>query len=140
MTRLVVKVGGAVASRSAEAGRSTSRAALTRSASCTAPGRRSRPRWSAPGIPVEFVGGRRVTTPDGLEVVRASFAAVNAALCAAIGERAVPLFGDEIGLDARARSRSSGSSATRCRAAPAAIEAALAAGRSPSSRRSRAAR
>ena len=30
--------------------------------------------------------------------MRASLAAVNAALCAAIGERAVPLFGDEIGL------------------------------------------
>ena len=26
------------------------------------------------GIPVEFVGGRRVTTPEGMEVVRASFA------------------------------------------------------------------
>jgi acetylglutamate kinase len=52
------------------------------------------------GIPVEFVGGRRVTTAEGLAVVRASFHAVNAALCAAIGERAVPLFGDEIGLRA----------------------------------------
>ena len=52
------------------------------------------------GIPVEFVGGRRVTTPEGIEIVRASLVAVNAALCAAIGERAVPLFGDEIGLDA----------------------------------------
>jgi acetylglutamate kinase len=52
------------------------------------------------GIPVEFVGGRRVTTKAGLAVVRSSFAAVNRALCAALGARAVGLFGDEIGLHA----------------------------------------
>jgi acetylglutamate kinase len=52
------------------------------------------------GIPVEFVEGRRVTSPAGLELVRASLRHVNAALCEAIGERAVPLFGDEIGLEA----------------------------------------
>ncbi|HEY2311355.1 MAG TPA: hypothetical protein VGH46_09620 [Gaiellaceae bacterium] len=45
-----------------------------------------------------FVAGRRVTTPEVLEIVRESFAAVNAAVCQAIGPRAVPLFGDEIGL------------------------------------------
>src|SRR2546427_6700326 len=50
------------------------------------------------GIPVEFVGGRRVTTAAGLAVVRSSFAAVNRALCAELGPRAVGLFGDEIGL------------------------------------------
>jgi acetylglutamate kinase len=52
------------------------------------------------GIPVEFVGGRRVTTEAGLAVVRSSLAAVNRALCGAIGPRALPLFGDEIGLHA----------------------------------------
>src|SRR5256886_4533514 len=52
------------------------------------------------GIPVEFVGGRRVTTAAGLTVVRSSFAAVNRALCAELGPRAVGLFGDEIGLHA----------------------------------------
>jgi acetylglutamate kinase len=52
------------------------------------------------GLPVEFVGGRRVTSPTALEVVRASFATVNAAVCAALGPRALPLFGDEIGLEA----------------------------------------
>jgi acetylglutamate kinase len=52
------------------------------------------------GIPVEFVGGRRVTTKAGLAVVRSSLTAVNRALCAAIGPRARPLFGDEIGLHA----------------------------------------
>ena len=52
------------------------------------------------GLEVRFVGGRRVTTPEGLAVVQESFARVNAAVCSAIGERAVPLAGDEIGLAA----------------------------------------
>jgi acetylglutamate kinase len=52
------------------------------------------------GIPVRFVGGRRVTGPDALEVVRRSFAQVGEALCAALGPRSVQLFGDEIGLQA----------------------------------------
>jgi acetylglutamate kinase len=41
-----------------------------------------------------------VTTADALAIVQASLTAVNEALCAAIGEAAVALFGDEIGLDA----------------------------------------
>jgi acetylglutamate kinase len=53
------------------------------------------------GLEPQFVNGRRVTTPEVLEIVRESFAAVNAAVCAAIGDRAVPFFGDEIGLAAR---------------------------------------
>jgi acetylglutamate kinase len=52
------------------------------------------------GLEPQFVNGRRVTTPEVLEIVRESFLAVNAALCKAIGERAVPLLGDEIGLAA----------------------------------------
>ena len=52
------------------------------------------------GIPVEFVDGRRVTTPAGLEIVKAAYQRVNAQLCETIGERAVGLFGDEIGLEA----------------------------------------
>jgi acetylglutamate kinase len=52
------------------------------------------------GIEPAFVRGRRVTTPEVLEVVRSSLAAVNAAVCAAIGPAAVPLFGDAIGLRA----------------------------------------
>lgn len=43
------------------------------------------------GLPVEFVGGRRVTSAAALEVVRASVAAVNAELCDALGPRALPL-------------------------------------------------
>jgi len=49
---------------------------------------------------VRFVGGRRVTTPEVLELVRESFTSVNAAVCAAVGPSAVPLAGDEIGLEA----------------------------------------
>jgi len=52
------------------------------------------------GIPVEFVGGRRVTSAAAMEVVRASYRRVNAIVCEEIGERAVPLFGDEIGMRA----------------------------------------
>ena len=37
------------------------------------------------GIALEFVDGRRVTTAAVLEVVRDSFLAVNAEVCAAIG-------------------------------------------------------
>jgi acetylglutamate kinase len=50
------------------------------------------------GLEPEFVAGRRVTTPEVLELVRESFATVNAAVCMAIGPRAVPLYGEEIGL------------------------------------------
>jgi len=52
------------------------------------------------GLDVQFVGGRRVTCKDALEVVRDSMHDVNERLCAAIGGPAVPLFGDEIGLRA----------------------------------------
>jgi acetylglutamate kinase len=55
----------------------------------------------ARGIVPMFVGGRRVTTSEVLEIVMASFAAVNAAVCASIGERAVGLSGADIGLAAR---------------------------------------
>ena len=55
----------------------------------------------ARGIEPRFVDGRRVTTPEVLEIVLESFAEVNAAVCAAIGERAVGLNGAEIGLAAR---------------------------------------
>jgi acetylglutamate kinase len=98
MSRVVVKVGGAVAGRSAEAVLELAGANEV----CVVHG--AGPQISAEmeraGIPVEFVDGRRVTTEAGIDVVRRSLAAVNAALCAAIGDSAVPLFGDEIGLEA----------------------------------------
>jgi acetylglutamate kinase len=52
------------------------------------------------GLEVRFVGGRRVTTPEALAVVRESFQEVNRALCEALGDRAVGLMGDELGLEA----------------------------------------
>lgn len=52
------------------------------------------------GIAVSFVHGRRVTTAEALEIVREALARVNRELVEAIGERAVGLMGDEIGLEA----------------------------------------
>jgi acetylglutamate kinase len=98
VSTLVVKVGGAVAGDSADA----ILALAEEHEVCVVHG--AGPQISLEmeraGIPVEFVDGRRVTSPEGLELVRAEFARVNALLCEAIGERAVPLFGDEIGLEA----------------------------------------
>ena len=82
------------------------------------------------GLEPEFVGGRRVTTPEVLEIVRESFANVNAEVCAAIGEDALPLFGEEIGLLAEPRPEL-GLVGTAIPSAPPAIEAALAEGLVP---------
>jgi len=98
MSTVVVKLGGAVAGDSAE----TILALAQRHRVCVVHG--AGPQISAEmsrlGLPVEFVNGRRVTTLAGLEVVRRSLAEVNAVLCATLSELAVPLFGDEIGLQA----------------------------------------
>jgi acetylglutamate kinase len=98
VTRVVVKVGGAVAGRSADA--VLELAAANEVCVVHGAGPQISLEMERAGIPVEFVGGRRVTSAAGLEVVRRSFAAVNEALCAAIGDRAVPLYGDQIGLEA----------------------------------------
>ena len=82
------------------------------------------------GIEAVFVDGRRVTTPDVLEVVRASFAEVNAEVCAAIGPAAVPFFGDEIGLPA-VQVEALGLVGDPTPSAPRAVVEALAAGRIP---------
>ena len=50
------------------------------------------------GIPVEFVQGRRRTSRAALDVVRESMEAVNAQLCAELGDRAVPVLGHRDGL------------------------------------------
>jgi acetylglutamate kinase len=95
---LVVKVGGAVAGESAGA----VLALAEQHAVCVVHG--AGPQISLEmeraGIPVEFVDGRRVTSPEGLELVRAELERVNALLCDAIGARARPLFGDKVGLQA----------------------------------------
>ncbi len=82
------------------------------------------------GLEVRFVDGRRVTTPAALEVVRERLAAVSAAVCAALGEDAVPLRGDEIGLRAEPLPQLGLVGAAVPSAPPAVVEA-LARGRVP---------
>ena len=85
MSRVVVKVGGA---RRGGGGGARARAARRRPrgrASSTAPGRRSRRRWSGAGSTVAFVDGRRVTTPRRSRSCASRSPRVNAGLCAAIG-------------------------------------------------------
>jgi acetylglutamate kinase len=98
MSRIVVKVGGAVASRSAEAVLELAReneVVVVHGA-----GPQISVEMARAGIPVEFVGGRRVTTAEGIEIVRASLQVVNTELWAELGPRAVPFFGTDIGLRA----------------------------------------
>jgi len=52
------------------------------------------------GIEVAFVNGRRVTTAETLAVVREALEQVNSDLVEALGPSAVGLMGDEIGLEA----------------------------------------
>lgn len=82
------------------------------------------------GLPVEFVGGRRVTSAAGLEVVREALLRVNAEICAAIGPAAVGFLGDQIGLEAT-RVEALGLVGDPLPSAPAAVVAALAAGKIP---------
>jgi len=128
MSSLLVKVGGAVAGGSAAAVLELARDNDV----CVVHG--AGPQISLEmeraGVPVEFVDGRRVTTAEGLAIVRASLAAVNAALCAGIGGRAVPLFGDEIGLAAMPVP-ALGLVGDPVPSRPAAVVEALAAGRIP---------
>jgi acetylglutamate kinase len=81
-------------------------------------------------IPVRFVGGRRVTTPAGLAVVRGALVEANRSLCAALGERAVGLIGDDIGLEAT-RIPELGLVGDPLPSRPPAVEDALDAGRIP---------
>jgi acetylglutamate kinase len=100
MTRVVVKLGGGVAA--AAAGRALD---LVRAGHQVVVVHGAGPQISAElrrrGIPVEFVGGRRVTSSATLAVVRESLFAVGAEVSAALGPAALALAGDDIGLDAR---------------------------------------
>ena len=82
------------------------------------------------GISPTFVAGRRVTTSEVLEVVREGLTAVNEEICRVIGDDAVGLFGDEIGLRAH-HVRELGLVGEPVPSAPPAIVEALAAGRVP---------
>jgi len=82
------------------------------------------------GIAARFVGGRRVTDPATLAVVRRSLVAVGAELSAALGPAALHLVGDEMGLEA-VRIPKLGLVGEPLPARPAAVEAALADRRIP---------
>jgi acetylglutamate kinase len=129
VTRVVVKCGGAVAGRSSDAILALADAGHE---VCVVHG--AGPQISEEmerfEIPIEFVGGRRVTSRAGLAVVRSSFAAVNRALVDRLGDRAVGLIGDEIGLYA-VRLEALGYVGDPLPGRPPAVEAALAAGRIP---------
>ena len=97
MSRLVVKVGGAVASESAdrilglrEEGHEV---VVVHGA-----GPQITEEMQRRGIPVQFVQGRRRTSRLALEVVRESLVAVNDSLCTALGDLAVPVIGDIAGV------------------------------------------
>jgi acetylglutamate kinase len=126
--RIVVKVGGRVATDSA----ATVLGLAERHEVCVVHG--AGPQISEEmerfGLPVEFVGGRRVTSPAALVLVRRSFLKVNAALCEALGPDAVGLVGSEIGLRAtQVEALGLVGDPLPCR--PLAIELALARGRVP---------
>ena len=97
MSRLVVKVGGAVAGESAgrilglrEDGHEV---VVVHGA-----GPQITQEMQRRGIPVQFVQGRRRTSRLALDVVRESLVAVNDSLCAALGDLAVPVIGDTAGV------------------------------------------
>ena len=131
MSRIVLKVGGAVAAEALCFG-NTWRSLAERNEVCVVHG--AGPQISAEleraGLEVRFVDGRRVTSHAALAVVRESFAAVNAEVCSAVGPKAVPLFGDEIGLEAT-HVPELGHVGSALPSRPAAVEQALAAGRIP---------
>ena len=128
MSRVVLKVGGAVAADAA----GPALTLATEHEVCVVHG--AGPQISAElaraGLDVRFVEGRRVTSADALRIVRRSLAAVNEAVCAAVGPLAVPLHGDEIGLEA-VRVPELGFVGSPLPCAPPAIEAALRGGLVP---------
>lgn len=129
MARVVVKLGGRVAEGSTE--RVTALADAGDEV-CVVHG--AGPQISLEmerlGLEVRFVRGRRYTTPETLEVVRASLGEINRALVAGLGPRAVGLMGDEIGLEATL-SPGLGLVGDPVPSRPAAVVDALAAGRIP---------
>ncbi len=129
MARVVVKLGGRVAEGSTE--RVTALADAGDEV-CVVHG--AGPQISLEmerrGLEVRFVRGRRYTTPETLEVVRASLAEINRALVTGLGPRAVGLMGDEIGLEATL-SPGLGLVGDPVPSRPAAVVDALAAGRIP---------
>jgi acetylglutamate kinase len=129
LSRIVVKVGGRVASGSA-AGLLQQFEAGHEVIVVHGAGPQIGAELARHGIESRFVDGRRVTEPATIALVRRSLVAVGAELAAALGPPALPLAGDEIGLRAR-RLPALGLVGEPIPCRPAAIEAALAAGRIP---------
>ncbi len=129
MSRVVLKLGGRIAAEGAREALAL-RAAGYDVVVVHGAGPQITAEMERRGIVPAFVEGRRVTTTEVLDVVRASLAEVNASVCAAIGTAAVPLFGDAIGLHAT-RIEALGLVGDPTPAAPAAVEEALAAGLIP---------
>jgi len=97
VSRLIVKVGGAVAGESA--GRILGLAEEGHEVIVVhGAGPQITEEMQRRGIPVEFVQGRRRTSHAAIEVVRESMEEVNASLCAALGDVAVPVLGHRDGL------------------------------------------
>jgi acetylglutamate kinase len=97
VSRLIVKVGGAVADDSADRilglAEEGHQVIVVHGA-----GPQITHEMRRRGIPVEFVQGRRRTSHAAIAVVRESMEQVNASLCAALGELAVPVLGHLDGL------------------------------------------
>lgn len=129
MSRVVLKLGGRVAGEAARTALSL-RAEGDEVVVVHGAGPQITAEMERRGITPSFVEGRRVTTEEVLEVVRASLAGVNDEVCAAIGPAAVSFFGDEIGLRAT-QVDALGLVGDPSPSAPDAIEEALAAGRIP---------
>jgi acetylglutamate kinase len=100
VSRVVLKLGGGVASRSARRALEL-RAAGHEIVVVHGAGSQITAQLHERGIPVIFVRGRRFTDPATLAVVRGSLVAVGAELSAALGPAALHLVGDEIGLRAQ---------------------------------------
>ena len=97
MTRLIVKVGGAVAGDAA--GRILGLAEEGHEVIVVhGAGPQITEEMHRRGIPVEFVQGRRRTSLAALDVVRESMESVNDGLCSALGDLAVPVLGHLDGL------------------------------------------
>jgi acetylglutamate kinase len=129
MSRVVVKLGGAVArtgaARVLELAAAGDEVVVVHGAGAQiSTGLRQR------GIAVEFVDGRRVTSEAALQVVRESLCTVGNEIAAELGPTALALLGDEIGLEAE-RLPELGFVGAPLPSRPLAIEAALAAGRIP---------
>ena len=100
MSRLIVKVGGAV-TIDAAAGVSALVAEGHQCCVVHGAGPQITAEMDRRGLELRFVDGRRATSAAALVVVRDALLEVNAALCAAIGPLAVGLAGDQIGLRAK---------------------------------------